>query len=96
MGITYYQCHLFFRFPTSSHKHLSHRENSNLPTEIKNEKHIVIGSVNALKRNPLRCSAFEEQFKVQLIFLNYKEETAFGACLNAFIDSGNDLSINDL
>ncbi|WP_214228329.1 FGGY family carbohydrate kinase [Pedobacter sp. B4-66] len=65
-----------------------------LPSEIKNEKHVIIGSGNALKRNPLLCSAFEEQFKTQLICSNYQEEAAFGACLNAIIGSGCGLSTN--
>jgi len=62
-----------------------------LPAVIKNEKHIIIGSGNALKRNPLLCSAFEEQFETQLICSNYQEEAAFGACLNAIIGSGHTL-----
>lgn len=54
-----------------------------LPDNIKNEKHIIIGSGNALKKNPLLCRAFEEQFNAELFISDYQEEAAFGACLNA-------------
>jgi len=51
-----------------------------LPAEIRDQKNKIIGSGNALKRNPLLCKAFEEQFNNQLIFSRYQEEAAFGAC----------------
>ena len=54
-----------------------------LPEEIKKEKDIIIGSGNALKKNPLLCKAFEEQFHINLSFSGCREEAAFGACLNA-------------
>ncbi len=54
-----------------------------LPDEVRNAKSVLVGSGNALKRNPLLCRAFEEQFKTALIFSPYDEEAAFGACLNA-------------
>lgn len=54
-----------------------------LPGEVRNAKSVLVGSGNALKRNPLLCRAFEEQFKTALIFSPHNEEAAFGACLNA-------------
>lgn len=54
-----------------------------LPDDIKKEKDIIIGSGNALKKNPLLCRAFEEQFNAGLFISTYQEEAAFGACLNA-------------
>jgi sedoheptulokinase len=53
----------------------------NLPEEIKKEKKNLIGSGNALKKNPLLCKAFEEQFDHRLSFSSGREEAAFGACL---------------
>lgn len=58
-----------------------------LPEEVRSAKSVLVGSGNALKRNPLLCRAFEEQFKTALIFSPYDEEAAFGACLNAIAGS---------
>lgn len=54
----------------------------NLPEEIRNQKNTIIGSGNALKKNPLLRLAFEEQFNAGMSFSLYQEEAAFGACLN--------------
>lgn len=54
-----------------------------LPKEIKKGKNRIIGSGNALKKNPLLCEAFEEQFNTELLFSTHEEEAALGACLNA-------------
>jgi sedoheptulokinase len=59
-----------------------------LPEEIRNEKSSLVGSGNALQRNPLLCRAFEEQFGRKLSFSPYCEEAAFGACLTAVISGG--------
>jgi len=60
-----------------------------LPEEVRKAKSVLVGSGNALKRNPLLCLAFEEQFNTVLIFSPYDEEAAFGACLNAIAGSKN-------
>ena len=54
---------------------------NNIPDNIKNEKKSITGSGNALKKNPLLCKAFEEQFNLGLEFSQSGEEAAFGACL---------------
>lgn len=54
-----------------------------LPENIRNGKDVIVGSGNALKRNPLLCQAFEELFGCKLSFSLYQEEAAFGACLSA-------------
>jgi len=59
-----------------------------LPEEIKSKKTMIVGSGNALKKNPLLCRAFEEQFKTRIFSSKYPEEAAFGACLNAIINGG--------
>lgn len=59
-----------------------------LPEEIRNEKDVIVGSGNALKRNPLLCRAFEELFGCKLSFPLYQEEAAFGACLSAIKGGG--------
>ena len=64
-----------------------------LPDDIKNQKDIIIGSGNALKKNPLLCRAFKEQFNAGLFFSPYPEEAAFGACLSALIGGGSGKSI---
>jgi len=56
-----------------------------LPEEIRNQKDSIIGSGNALKRNPLLCKAFEEEFNRKMSFSQYQEEAAFGACISATI-----------
>lgn len=53
------------------------------PTEIRQDKYVLVGSGNALKKNPLLCRAFEEEFNLPLTFPPVNEEAAFGACLNA-------------
>jgi len=58
------------------------------PEKIKSEKEIVVGSGNALKKNPLLCRAFEEQFDIELILSAYWEEAAFGACVSAIKSAG--------
>lgn len=52
-----------------------------LPEEIKRKKNNLVGSGNALKKNPLLCKALEEQFRCHLHFSHCPEEAAFGACL---------------
>ena len=54
-----------------------------LPENIRHGKDVIVGSGNALKRNPLLCQAFEELFGCKLSFSLYQEEAAFGACLSA-------------
>ncbi len=52
-----------------------------LPADIRNENKVIIGSGNALKRNPLLCKSLEEQFRKTVYLSPYHEEAAFGACL---------------
>lgn len=59
-----------------------------LPEEIKHNKNLIIGSGNALKKNPLLCKTFEEQFNSNVNFPRYLEEAAFGACLSAMMGGG--------
>ena len=56
---------------------------NNLPEDIKRNKNNIIGSGNALKKNPRLCKVFEEQFELNMIFSHCREEAAFGACLVA-------------
>lgn len=65
----------------------------NLPEEIKGNKYTIIGSGNALKKNPLLCRAFEEQFNRNVTFSPYQEEAAFGACLSAVMGGGYPINI---
>ena len=53
----------------------------NLPEIIKKDKNKIIGSGNALKKNPLLHKAFEEQFELKVKISHCGEEAAFGACL---------------
>ena len=55
----------------------------NIPEDIKKGKSSIIGSGNALKKNPLLCKAFEEQFELNILFSHCREEAAFGACLTS-------------
>lgn len=54
-----------------------------LPEDIRNQKNVIVGSGNALKKNKLLCKAFEEQFEAKMSFSSCQEEAAFGACLSA-------------
>ena len=56
---------------------------NNLPENIKKDKNSITGSGNALKKNPLLCKIFEEQFGLKMIFSGCREEAAFGACLTS-------------
>ena len=55
----------------------------NLPENIKKDKNSITGSGNAIKKNPLFCKAFEEQFELKMNFSDCREEAAFGACLTS-------------
>jgi sedoheptulokinase len=54
-----------------------------LPSGLKQGKNCIVGSGNALKKNPLLCRAFEEQFSHRFTLAPYPEEAAFGACLSS-------------
>ena len=56
-----------------------------IPEDIRNNKTILVGSGNGIKKNPLLCKAFEEQFKCNLHLSQIQEESAFGACLCAIV-----------
>jgi sedoheptulokinase len=54
-----------------------------IPENIRQNKTILVGSGNGVKKNPLLCKAFEEQFQFRLHLSQVVEESAFGACLCA-------------
>jgi len=54
-----------------------------IPENIRKGKTILVGSGNGIKKNPLLCKVFEEQFQYKLQLSQVEEEAAFGACLNA-------------
>lgn len=56
-----------------------------IPSEVKNEKTILIGSGNAIKKNKMLCRVIERHFNCELILSEYDEEAAFGACIIAII-----------
>lgn len=58
-----------------------------VPEEIRDDKQVMVGSGNALKKNPLLQRVFEDQFNSKMIFSAHPEEAAFGACLNALTGS---------
>lgn len=51
-----------------------------LPREIRQEKNLLIGSGNGIKKNPLLRKILEEQFETPLTLSEIQEEAAFGAC----------------
>ena len=51
--------------------------------KIRNNKTILVDSGNGIKKNPLLCKAFEEQFGCKLHLSQVQEESAFGACICA-------------
>lgn len=55
----------------------------NVPEQVRDQKKIMVGSGNALKKNPLLQKVFEDQFNSKMTFSAHPEEAAFGACLNA-------------
>ena len=56
-----------------------------IPENIRNKKTVLVGSGNGIKKNPLLCKAFEEQFQFGLHLSQVMEESAFGACLCAIV-----------
>ncbi len=54
-----------------------------IPENIRKDKTMLVGSGNGIKKNPLLCKAFEEQFGYNLHLSQIQEESAFGACLCA-------------
>jgi sedoheptulokinase len=55
-----------------------------LPEEIRKNRKTVVGSGNALRRIPLFQQMVEEEFGLPLKILDFKEETAIGAAINAY------------
>ena len=53
----------------------------NIPTSVREGKDILIGSGNAIRKNKLLRSAFEERFGCPLTVSECTEEAAFGACI---------------
>ena len=56
---------------------------SKMPYELKKDKHIVIGSGNAIKKNNLLCRVLEETFNSRVVTSEHDEDAAFGACITA-------------
>lgn len=54
-----------------------------IPYELKKDKHTLIGSGNAIKKNPLLCKMLEETFQLPVIISEHDEDAAFGASINA-------------
>lgn len=69
--------------------HELHEFYMSLPLEIRNQKTFLIGSGNALRKNPLLYKAFEDEFKRKMTVLEWHEEAAFGACISAIMGSRN-------
>ncbi|PVD49867.1 hypothetical protein DC498_22755 [Terrimonas sp.] len=58
---------------------------SKMPYELKKDKHIVIGSGNAIKKNNLLCRVLEETFNFRVVKSGHDEDAAFGACIAAVV-----------
>lgn len=56
-----------------------------IPESLKNDKTLLIGSGNGIKKNPLLCEAFEERFQHSMHLSAIQEEAAFGACMCAIV-----------
>lgn len=56
-----------------------------IPEDIRKTKTLLVGSGNGVKKNPLLCKTFEEQFQYDLHLSPIFEEAAFGACLCAIV-----------
>ena len=52
-----------------------------LPEEIRQNKTLLIGSGNGIRKNPLLKKIFEECFEMPLRLSEIQEEAAFGACM---------------
>ena len=61
---------------------------SEIPYGLKKDKHIVIGSGNAIKKNNLLCRVLEDTFNFQVVKSGHDEDAAFGACIAA-VAGGN-------
>lgn len=56
-----------------------------MPESIRQDKTILVGSGNGIKRNGLLCKALEDRFNCGLHISEYQEEAALGACLCAIV-----------
>ncbi|MFT3703122.1 MAG: FGGY family carbohydrate kinase [Agriterribacter sp.] len=54
-----------------------------IPHELKKNNHTLIGSGNAIKKNPLLCKVLEETFQLPVAVSVHDEDAAFGACMAA-------------
>ena len=61
---------------------------SKIPYELKKDKHIVIGSGNAVKKNNLLCRVLEDTFNFRVVKSEHDEDAALGACIAA-VAGGN-------
>lgn len=56
-----------------------------IPEQIKNDKTILIGSGNGIKKNRFLRAIMEDCFQKKLIVSSFQEESAFGACKCAIV-----------
>lgn len=56
-----------------------------IPVSIRQDKTILIGSGNGIRKNQLLCKALEDRFGCTLHISDYQEEAALGACLCAMV-----------
>lgn len=56
-----------------------------IPDELKKDKHILIGSGNALKKNKLLCKTLEHTFNLPVVKSAHNEDAALGASIAAAV-----------
>jgi sedoheptulokinase len=66
-----------------------------IPHDIRNNKTILVGSGNGIRKNHLLHRAFEERFGCPLQISKYREEAAFGASVCAMVGSGHIKNFSD-
>ena len=63
-----------------------------IPGPVRQNKTLLVGSGNAVKKNPLLCQMLEEQFGLPFSLSLCREEAAFGACLCAIMGGGYNIN----
>lgn len=66
-----------------------------LPKSLTNDKTLLVGSGNGIKKNPLLREALEERFGLPMHLTNIHEEAAFGACLCGMAEGNYKCPINN-
>lgn len=59
-----------------------------LPSAVRENKNILIGSGNGLRKNPLLCHIIEEHFGYKLSISSSNEEASLGACIHSMVAAG--------